>query len=172
MSDDMPDAVDLVLARIEETYGEAGPEGKFRTYYNGEPEVIPMFNLPCVIVTQLRDDTEEAEMGEDDVTDQIRIKLVMNKKEDYSGTIDPLNLTEKRLRDLVGRRNAQNQYKDGTIKRMLRDALLEGVTAVAPTMAVEYGVNPRDTLGDSDNVAWTAEAWVTFSIQYSVETYQ
>lgn len=168
----MKDSVERVIDLLVATYGLPAPDGTFRTYYNGDPEVIPAFNLPCAIVTQVKDDTTEGEMGEDDVTDQIRIKLVMDKRDDYTGKIDPLNLTEKRLRDLVGRRNAQNEYEPGTIKRMLRDALLDGVTAVAPTMQVEYGVNPRDTQGDSGNVEWTAEAWITFSIQYSVDTYQ
>ena len=83
-----------------------------------------------------------------------------------------MNLTEKRLRDLVGRLNDSNEYDSGTIKRMLRDALLDGVTAIAPSMEVQYGMNPRETLGSTDNVDLTAEAWVTFSIQYSVNTYQ
>lgn len=168
----MKDSVALVLKMIEDTYGPASPERKFHTYYNGDPEVIPAFNLPCVIVVQTRDDTTEGEQGEDDVSDEIRIKLVFDKREDYTGTINPLNLTEKRLRDLVGRRNDKNEYKVGTIKRMLRDALLADVTAIAPKMSVEYGINPRETMGSSDNVDWTAEAWITFSIEYSVTTYQ
>lgn len=168
----MKDSVERVIDLLIATYGAADPEGTFRTYYNGDPEVIPAFNLPCAIVTQIKDDTAEGGVGEDDVDDEIRIKLVMDKRDDYTGKIDPLNLTEKRLRDLVGRRNAQNEYQDGTIKKMLREAMLDGVTAIAPTMSVEYGVNPRETLGDSSNVEWTAEAWVTFSLQYSVDTYQ
>lgn len=172
----MKDSVELVIDQLIETYGPADPEtnpnGEFKTYYNGDPEVIPAFNLPCVIVTQIKDDTAEGAIGEDDVTDQIRIKLVMDKRDDYTGKIDPLNLTEKRLRDLVGKRTAGNEYESGTIKKMLREALLDGVTAIAPTMAVEYGVNPRETLGESANVEWTAEAWVTFSLQYIVNTYE
>lgn len=167
----MTSSVERVIEMMIETFGPAAIDGTFRTYYNGDPEVIPAFNLPCAIVSQTKDDTAEGAMGEDDVTDEIRIKLVFDKRDDYTGKINPLNLTEKRLRDLVGLVDESNEYKPGTVKRMLRDALLDGVEAVAPRMQVEYGVNPRETLGNSDNVEWTAEAWVTFSLQYAVSTY-
>lgn len=163
------DSIDLVLNVVRETFGDV-----FKTYYNGDPEVIPRFNLPAIIVTQLRDDTTEAEMGEDDVTDQIRIKVLLDKAEDYNGgKIDPLNLTDKRLRDFVGHKSKQGDYEPTTIKYALRTMMLDGIEAIAPTMDIEYGVNPRETLGDAEgNVDWTAEAWVTFDIKYSVQTYQ
>ncbi|MEU2203584.1 hypothetical protein AB0P19_06930 [Microbacterium oleivorans] len=161
----MTSSVERVIELMQTTFGPASKTGTFRTYYNGDPEVIPAFNLPCAIVTQTSDNTVEGAMGEDDVTDEIRIKLVFDKRDDYTGKIDPLNLTEKRLRDLVGARGEDFKYKPGTVKKMLREALLDGVTAVAPTIRVEYGVNPRETLKDSGNVAWTSEAWITFSIQ-------
>lgn len=165
----MKPAVDLVVDLMRETFGS-----DFSTYYTGDPEVVPRFNLPAIIVTQTRDDTAEGAMGEDDVTDQIRIKILLDKALDYTGTkIDPLNLTDQRLRQLVGQVGENHEYAPRTVKWALRKNLLEGVTAVAPTMTVEYGINPRETLGDAKaNADWTAEAWVTFSIQYSVATYQ
>lgn len=164
----MKSSVDLVKDLLQNAYGD-----DFKEYYTGDPDVIPRFNLPCIIVTQTGDDTVEGEMGEDDVDDKIRIKVVLDRADDYTGNaVDPLNLTEKRLRDLVGARGDDGKYLPGTIKRMLRSDLLEGVTAIAPTMAIEYGINPRETLGDAvGNADWTTEAWITFSIQYSVDTY-
>ena len=168
----MKSSVELVIELLQATYGPAGPEGRFRTYYNGDPEVIPRFNLPCIIVTQTGDSTVEGEMGEDDVTDQLIIKVLLDKRDDLTGSIEPTNLTDKRLRELVASRDDQNEYKTGTIKRMLREALLEDVTAVAPTMDIQYGISQRPTMDDESNADWTAEAHVTFSVQYSVNTYQ
>lgn len=169
----MTPSVEHVIDLLTATFGAAGPApAKFRAYLNGDPEVIPAFNLPCAIVSQTRDDTTEAAYGQDDVTDEIRIKLLFDKRDDYTGKIELLNTTEKRLRDLVGRVNANNEYEPGTVKRMLREAFLDNVTAIAPTMSVEYGINERNTLGDSDNAQWTAEAWITFTITYSVNTNQ
>lgn len=164
----MTSSVDRVLELMRVIFGS-----KFKQYYTGDPEVIPTFNLPAIIVTQTKDDTTEGEMGEDDVSDEIRIKLVLNKADDYTGDkIDPLNLTDKKLRDLVGARGDDGRYLPGTVKGALRNDLLEGVTAVAPSMSIEYGINPRETLGSENNAAWTAEAWVTFAIEYSVNTYR
>lgn len=164
----MKSFVDQTLELMQATFGKT-----FKTYYTGDPDVIPTFNLPCVIVTQTRDETVEAQQGEDDITDTIVIKLVLNKADDYTGSnIDPLNLTEKRLRDFVGELDDEGLYKPKTVKYALRNALLDGdVEAVAPTMSVEYGLNPRNSLGKASNVEWTTEAWVTFTVQHSVQTY-
>lgn len=164
----MTSSVDLVLNLMRTTFGDT-----FKEYYTGDPDVIPRFNLPCLIVTQTKDDTAEGEMGEDDVTDEIRIKVVFDKADDYTGSlVDPLNLTEQKVRALVGARGDDGLYAEATIKRALRSDLLDGVTAIAPTMTIEYGINPRETLGDAEaNADWTTEAWVTFAIQYSVHTY-
>lgn len=160
-------SVDLVLGIMRQTFGS-----KFKEYYSGDPEVIPIFNLPCIIVTQTRDDTIEGAQGEDDVSDEIRIKVLYNRADDYTGDkIDPLNLTEQKVRDVVGQIGPDGTYATGTIKHALRTALLDGVEAIAPSMAVEYGINPRLTLDSSDNAEWTTEAWVTFTIQHSVDTY-
>lgn len=166
----MKSFVDQTLELMEKTFGK-GEKG-FKTYYTGDPDVIPLFNLPCIIVTQTRDDTTESQQGEDDITDTIVIKIVLNKADDYTGSIDPLNLTEKRLRDFVGELDDEGAYKPKTVKHALRTALLDGdIEAVAPTMSVEYGLNPRNSLGKASNVEWTTEAWVTFTVQHSVQTY-
>jgi len=163
----MNDPIEQIRLLAIETFGS-----KFKKYYDGDPEVLPSFNLPCLIVTQTKDDTTEAEQSEDDVTDSIRIKVVYDKRDDFTGSRDEaIDLTEKKLRDVVRALDENGQYAKGTIKRMLRDALLDGVTAVAPSMSVEFGINERPTFSEED-VPLTAEAWVTFAVQYSVVTYQ
>lgn len=161
------DSVEAVLELMRSTFG-----ADFKEYYDGDPEVIPTFNMPCLIVTQTRDETEEGEMGGDDVSDQIRIKVVYDKRDDFDGSrVNPVDLTEKKIRRIIAARDEQGKYSEKSIKGALRSALLEGVEAVAPSMTIEYGINPRETLGSSDNVPLTAEGHVTFSIQYSVDTY-
>ncbi|TFC63711.1 hypothetical protein E3O62_02470 [Cryobacterium sp. TMT2-15-1] len=166
------ESVGLVLDLMKLTFGK-----DVKTYYNGDPEVIPSFNLPAIIVVQLTDDTKEAQQGEDDVSDQIRIKVLRDKREDYTGdVIDPLDLTEKKIRDLIAGQefvDGSRRYKAKTVKGALRNALLDGVDAIASNMSLQYGVNPRETLGDAENNAeWTSEGWVTFNIEYSVDTYR
>lgn len=168
---ELKESVELVLDLMEETFGS-----DIKTYYNGDPEVIPAFNLPAIIVVQLTDDTQEGQQGEDDVSDQIRVKVLRDKREDYTGdAVNPLDLSEKKIRGLIGGQelvDGARRYKDKTVKGALRNALLDGVEAIASNMSVQYGVNPRDTLGSTDNVEWTSEGWVTFNIEYSVDTYR
>lgn len=161
------DSVERVLELMQTTFGD-----EFRTYYDGDPEVIPKFNLPCLIVTQLTDNTAEGEMGGDDVKDELRVKIVFDKSDDWTGSkIDPVNLTEKKIRDFIAARDEEGRYLDKSVKGALRVAMLEGIEAVAPTMAVQYGVNERPTVNNEHNAWLTSEGWVTFGLEYSVDTY-
>jgi hypothetical protein len=164
------DNVVRVLNLMRTTFGE-----EFKTYYDGEPEVIPLFNLPAIIVTLTTDDTTEGSMGQDDVEDHITVKVVLNKKDDWDGDkVNPLNMTERKIRDYIGRRDQETgNYDPHTVKGAIRKDLLAGVEEVAATMTVEYGINPR-AIGSSKDTEYadlTAEGHVSFGIQYSVDTY-
>ncbi|MFJ6416472.1 hypothetical protein [Paeniglutamicibacter sp. NPDC091659] len=168
---DYQDNVQRVLNLMKTTFGS-----EFKTYYDGEPEVIPLFNLPCIIVTQTSDTTTEGAQGQDDVEDTITVKVVLNKKDDWNGDkVDPLNMTERKIRDYVGKRDkVTGNYEPQTVKGALRKELLaDDVEAVAPTMNVEYGINPR-AVGEDTKTQYairTAEGHVTFGVQFSVDTY-
>lgn len=161
----MKDSVQQVLDLMQQTFGS-----EFATYYNGDPEAIPLVNLPAIVVIQTNDDTAEGQFGEDDVEDKITIKLVLNKRDDFDASrADPLNLTESKLRKYVAYRGVNGQYDPKTVKGAVRSLMLDGVEAVAPTMTIEYGINPR--VPGTGLADLTAEAHVTFSIQYPVHTY-
>lgn len=156
-----------VIDLLKKTFGS-----EFKKYYNGEPEAIPLFDLPCIVVTQTTDDTTEAAQGEDDVTDQITVKVILNKKEDWDANrVSELNTTESRIRTYIAKRDPKSgDYGERTVKGALRKNLLDGVIARAPQMNIEYGINPR-IAPTSEYADLTAEGHVTFSIIYSVDTY-
>lgn len=168
------DTVQLVIDELKVTFGS-----EFATYYYGDPEAIPLFNLPAIIVTQNNDDTTEGAFGQDDVTDNLTIKIVLNKKDDFnSDKVDPLNMTERKLKRYVGLKDKVTKKYDGhSIKHTVRSRILapdnrHGLTAVAPTLNVEYGINPR-AIGLASNTEYadlTAEAHVSFGVQYTVDT--
>lgn len=145
--------------------------GTFKEYYDGDPDRIPLFNLPCLIVDQTTDTTVQAAFGQDDVTDRIVIKVVYNKADDYDGTdINPMNLTSRKIRDIIGRLDKDKpEYAEGTVKHLLRNALFEGVTILAEEISVDYGVTPRDGL-EEEFATLTAEGHVTFDMTRSVNT--
>lgn len=161
------DTVQRVLRLMRDTFG-----AQFKTYYDGDPEAIPVFNLPAIIVVQTGDETAEDEQGEDMVLDAITIKVVLNKRDDFTGDkVDPLNMTERKIREFIAKRDPDTgMYDPQSVKGAIRKELLDDFTAVAPSMNVEYGVNPR-VAGD-DLADLTAEGHVSFTVEYPVETYR
>ena len=162
-----PDTVQLVKDLMQEVFGS-----KFAYYYNGDPEAIPIFNLPALIVTQSGDETETGAYGQDDVNDRITIKVVMNKRDDFDAQkVKDMNTTDKRVRDLVGLRNEETgRYETQTVKAAIRTLLMKRITAVAPNLNVEYGITPR--MGGEGFADMTSEGHVSFTIQYVVNTNQ
>jgi len=158
------DSVARVIKLLQNAFGD-----NFKTYYDGDPEQIPLFNMPAIIVDQISDETTEAAYGQDDVTDQMVVKVVLNKRDDFAGEIDLVNMTAKRLRDIISKRDpVTHDYFPNTVKGVLRQHLTDDITALAPTMNVDYGIRPRG--GGEDFATFTAEGHVTFSLTYSVNT--
>lgn len=161
------DTVTRVKNALRDEFGS-----QFKTYYDGDPEAIPLFNLPALIVDQTGDDTQEGAMGEDDIVDHITVKVVMNKRDDFKNDrAEEVNTTARKIRDLVGKRDPETgDYDKHTIKSVIRSVTFEGVEAVANSMKVEYGIQPRP--GGGEGFAdLTAEGHVSFSVQYSADTY-
>jgi len=152
---------------MKETFGSS-----FKKYFDGDPEAIAVMDLPAIIVEQTGDTTNEGAYGQDDVQDRIVVKVVLNKRDDFTGdAVDPLNLTARKIRELVGKRDsATNDYDDQTVKGAIRKHLTDDITALAPEMTVEYGINPR--IGGEGLANLTAEGHVTFSLEYSLNTDQ
>lgn len=159
------DNVQRILNLMKDTFG-----GDIKTYYDGDPEAIPLFNLPAIIVTQTGDDTVQAAMGEDDIEDRLTVKVVLNKRDDWDGDkVNPLNMTERKIRDFISKRDQETgNYDPRTVKGAIRNYALDGITAFANSMNVEYGINPR--VSGKGLADLTAEGHVSFAIQYSVET--
>lgn len=154
------DSVRRVLKLMKDTF-ENGP---FKEFYDGDPEEIPEFNLPCLVVSMVSDNTQAGSFGQDDVTETLVIKVIMNKKDDWSNETDPLNMTERKIRELVGLRDpATGNYEDRTVKGALRKFGTQGITSIGLSVDTEYGITPRA------NDIITAEGHVTFTYQYAVD---
>jgi hypothetical protein len=149
---------------MKDTFGDT-----FKTYYDGDPEAIPLFNLPCIIVTQTSDETEADSWQQDEVTDQITVKIVLDKRDDFDGDkVNPLNMTERKIRNFVGERDQETGfYLPRTVKGAIRTMATEGITAIAGTMNVQYGINPR--VSGEGLADLTAEGHITFPISYPVD---
>lgn len=160
------DSVQRVLKVLQDVFGS-----KFAAYYDGDPEAIPTFNLPALIVTQTGTSIDADAFAEDKVIDQLTVKIVYNKRDDFTANkVDTLNMTERKIREIVGLRDAETgNYDVNTVQHAVRNLALEGVTAIGQEISVEYGINPRPTgEGFAD---LTAEGHVSFGIEYIVLTH-
>lgn len=165
-SPDFRDSVQRLLDVFQDALGDS-----FKTYYDGDPEAIPLFNLPALIVMQTQDDTTAGAAGEDDIIDRITVKVVLNKRDDFDADkVNPLNTTERRIRELIARRDpSTGNYAANTVKHVIRSLALDGITAADTAMNIQYGINPRP--GGEGFADLTAEGHVSFGIEYSVVTY-
>lgn len=144
--------------------------GDFVEFYDGDPDQIPTFNLPCIVVDQTNDDTTEGAIGQDDVVDSIIVKVIYNKADDYEQGVNPNDLTSRKIRRVIAARDPETgKYLPNTIKHAIRHASTEGITAIAGNMAIEYGLVPRL---NGDEGLWMQEGHVRFTIQYSVDEEQ
>ena len=153
------DSVQLVLRLLKDALDGSG----IKQFYDGDPDLIPEFNLPCIVVEQLTDETVGGTFREDDVRDTVLVKVIFNKKDDWTNDVDPTNTTHTKIRKLIGGRDLQSgDYLPGTVKGALRPELY-GQRRIGSEMSVELGVLPRP------EELITAEGHVTVKVDYSVD---
>ncbi|KSZ59663.1 MULTISPECIES: hypothetical protein [Rhodococcus] len=156
-----------ILDLMKQTFGTHEGGGPFKEFYDGDPDEIPAFNLPCIVVDQTNDDTDKGAWGQDDVTDTIMIKVIFNKADDWTANIDPNDLTSRKIRRIIAARDPKTgRYLPNTVKGALRAMGTKGLTAVGGNLSVEYGMVPRV---NGDKGLLTQEGWVRFTIEYPVD---
>lgn len=146
---------------------EALEPGEFKVFYDGDPDQIPTFNLPCIVVEQLADETVGGSYATDDITDTVLIRVIYNKSDDWTGHIEPTDTTHTKVRRAIGARDAvTGTYLPNTIKGALRPELY-GDRRIGSNMTVELGSQVRP---DQEGAGYaTTEGHITVQIQYSVD---
>jgi hypothetical protein len=159
LAGDYGDRVTRVIDLLRDRFGDY-----FKKYFDDDPGDIASFDLPCVIVSENQDVTSQGSMAQDDIEEQILIKVVFDKKDDYRNDREVSDSpTQRKLRAIVGRRDeGTGLYMDQTIKGAIREFGQLDQSEIANDMTTEYGTQPRDS------GLMTIEAHVTFGIQYSV----
>lgn len=155
------DSVQLVLGLLKAAF----EDGQFKEFYDGDPDMIPLFNLPAIIVTQTADTTTSDTTNEDDIVDQVVVKVIYNKADDFTGDdVNPLDMTERKIRQAMAARDAvTGHYLPNTVKGALQ-ANVYGDSRINKGMTIAYGTMPRP------NDLYTAEGHLTINVEYSVFT--
>lgn len=156
------DVVQLIIDRLKTTIPTVVDAGGIKKFYYGDPDLIPAHDLPAIIVEQTSDLTENGSVAEHDVIDTVIVKVLVNKKDDWTGTANEnTESTHKKLRAFVGIPDATKRYPKNSVKGALIGTLA-GDMRIMRDSSVEYGIQPRpeDVL--------TAEAHVTVRVEHSV----
>ncbi|MFD4554410.1 hypothetical protein ACFWP5_08780 [Streptomyces sp. NPDC058469] len=148
-------------ARILRFFKDLYPDGPFKSFYDGDPDVIPEVNYPALIVEKQGDVTESGPTGTDEVTEEILVKVVLDKRDDW-GANDNADLTQRRIRQLVEARDDTGAYLPQSIKGALRTQLSMEGAAINNTMRFEIGSMPRQ------NDVISAEGHLTITVTYFV----
>ena len=152
-------SVDKLVEFLREEFGT-----QLKAYYNGDPDVIPDFNLPCVSVIKNSDQIANGPTGMQRVTEEPVVKVIYNKADDWTATTDEVDLTEKKIRDIVEFRDpATGNYSTTTVKHALMNRFTAEVLQLSQAMTFELGVLPR-----SDELV-TQEGHLTMSVTYLVQ---
>ncbi|MBZ4533129.1 hypothetical protein GBP62_25155 [Mycobacterium avium subsp. hominissuis] len=93
------------------------------------------------------------------------MKVVYNKEDDWSPSVKPIDLTEKKIRDIVEARSPQGGYDSSTLKYALMNRFrMPGgdgrAVALDQSMRFELGTLPR-----SEDLI-TEEGHLTISLTY------
>lgn len=140
---------------LKSEYGDT-----FHAYYDGDPDEIPKSNLPCVICVKNSDRMENGPTGMQRVTEELVVKVVLNKEDDWQSDVDPTKLTEKRIRDIVEARAPAGGYDPSTVKYALMNRFRMSGVALDQSMTFELGALPRT----EDLI--TEEGHLTISVTY------
>ncbi|MEV0360080.1 hypothetical protein AB0H71_28880 [Nocardia sp. NPDC050697] len=142
---------------------ESYSKGPFAAFYEGDPGLIANSNLPCLVVEKLRDQSTAGPTGFQRVTETLRVKVVMNKQDDWTGQHELVDTTEKKIRDIVEDRDPETgRYLPNTLKHALIHRFEVNGQGINDDMTFELGVDlrPEDTI--------TEEGHLTISVTHLV----
>lgn len=151
--------VDKLREFLRAEFGE-----QFKAYYDGDPDLIPDFNLPCISVVKNDDQTANGPTGFQRVTEELQVKVIYNKADDWTANSDTVELTECKIRNVVEERDpATGRYKTATLKHALLNRFTYEGLELNQTMTFQLGTLPR-----SEDLV-TEEGHLTLSVTYLVE---
>ncbi|MGB3684957.1 MAG: hypothetical protein WA991_03930 [Ornithinimicrobium sp.] len=152
--------VDVVRDGLRDAFKQ---DNVIKAFYSGDPDVIPAFNLPAIVVSKLSDESIADSMADDQVTERIIVKLILDKRDDWTAQTDEVDLTEAKIRRLIEARDeTTGRYLDNTVKKVLRETLEQENLLIAGPTTFEIGTLPRP------NDVVTMEGHITVPVQHSV----
>ena len=136
--------------------------GKIKSFYTGDPHILPESVMPCIIVNPVRTDTEVADNARDVHTHSIAVSLVIDARQYFNATPDKMVGTDFLMTTMEGETSA-GAIDSNSILGVLRENLtLDTNRSIGNISSVDYTTRQRT----EDLI--TLEAVVSLDISYIV----
>lgn len=134
----LDDSTIIIRSLLKEAFGST-----FNAYYEGDPVLIPKSSLPCIIVENVVTAVDQAATSQDEIGEQLSIKVVLNKADDY-GKSDDYDSTERKLRRFIqGRDKVTRHFHHSTLLYVLRKNITLKGLALNSRVDISYDLQPR-----------------------------
>lgn len=118
---------------------------RIKSYYFGDPLIIPVSNLPALIVSKRSSDIIHGATGMDDVGRNYTIKLVFSKKDELGK--NPNEVTVQRtMADIIEATETDGTWTPTSIMGVIRKYFTLGDTINDQTIGIEYFLTERGEL--------------------------
>lgn len=156
--DAMPTPARLIWELLRDNLQE-----HFKAIYYGDPVKIPESLMPCLIVDPINTANELGPTGHDDMTTQVMVKIVFNKKDDFNAGPKEALTKQKVEYFAEGRDKDTGLYLPNTVQGVLRKNITVQNDASQFTDSINYDVilRPEETI--------TQEAHITLIISSIIQ---
>ena len=120
-------------------------DDRIKTYYFGDPLIIPVSNLPALIVSKKSSEINQGATGLDEADKIYTIKLVMNKKDELGKNPDEV-AAQRTLADIVEGVDSGGNYNSTSLIGILRKYFTLGDTIEDQSISIEYFLSERGEL--------------------------
>jgi hypothetical protein len=132
------DTVALLMELCRSTFGD-----KIKAYYEGEPIDIPKDNFPAIVLYKVSESVDLGATMTDEYYETIMISIVLNKADEIGASPDT-DLSERKLRRMVGARATDGSYLPGTMLYGLRTFYTQNGRILKSDVRIEYDILPMD----------------------------
>ena len=136
----MTTVADKIIEYLK-TYGDK----RIKSYYYGDPLIMPISNMPALIIENKASSIEHGATGLDELSNIYSIKLVMSKKDEMGKNPEEV-AAQRTITDIIMKRDSNNNYENTSIIGILRKYFTLGNTIEDQTEAIEFFVAERGDL--------------------------
>lgn len=153
-----PGTRDTVVDTLIELFKENLGTSLFKQYFFGDPVAVPQSMLPAIAIDLNRTSYELGPSYHDEVTHEVTIQLLFNKKDDFGKPEGEVGVMRDLQNAVQARDETTGEFLPTSILGILRKNLTMGNLMIESVPSVEFGIVPRP----SEVV--TAEAHITVTI--------